>query len=260
MTREHAGIEMDLAFGSVKPYGSSRSIVRRIATSLPLKPCPVFTFSFILIPKVPAVSTAPLSRMGLWPRSRMWPGSRGVRATPPPDSDSTDRIGPGADRPACCSCTSWTCCCPSTTWGLHPHLHHPLPSPSPSTPTAPPGLQRSVSAIDLIRERRGKKTSTQTALDPGPKQPEIPSMLDVLKDMGKVKLRSVKSRPEDGLAKPKPSDPTDAASLIAEALKRKFAHRYRSESWSESWSESDFGHPAPRAESPQTPPRLDSTC
>lgn len=28
------------AYGSAKPYGSSRSIVRRIATSLPLKPCP----------------------------------------------------------------------------------------------------------------------------------------------------------------------------------------------------------------------------
>lgn len=28
------------AFGSAKPYGSTRSIVRRIATSLPLKPCP----------------------------------------------------------------------------------------------------------------------------------------------------------------------------------------------------------------------------
>lgn len=28
------------AFGSAKPYGSSRSIVRRIATNLPLKPCP----------------------------------------------------------------------------------------------------------------------------------------------------------------------------------------------------------------------------
>uniref|UniRef100_A0A8C6TCB6 Mitochondrial fission regulator n=1 Tax=Neogobius melanostomus TaxID=47308 RepID=A0A8C6TCB6_9GOBI len=28
------------AFGSAKPYGSSRSIVRRIASSLPLQPCP----------------------------------------------------------------------------------------------------------------------------------------------------------------------------------------------------------------------------
>ncbi|KAG7225050.1 hypothetical protein INR49_014505 [Caranx melampygus] len=33
-------VMMPLAFGSAKPYGSSRSIVRRIATSLPLKPCP----------------------------------------------------------------------------------------------------------------------------------------------------------------------------------------------------------------------------
>ncbi len=30
--------------------------------------------------------------------------------------------------------------------------------------------------------------------------------------------------------KPKPVEPTDAATLIAEALKRKFAHRYRSDS------------------------------
>ncbi|KAK7879046.1 hypothetical protein WMY93_030799 [Mugilogobius chulae] len=31
---------MDLAFGTSKPYGSSRSIVRRIASNLPIKPCP----------------------------------------------------------------------------------------------------------------------------------------------------------------------------------------------------------------------------
>lgn len=38
------------------------------------------------------------------------------------------------------------------------------------------------------------------------------------------------SRPEDSETKPKPAEPTDAAALIAEALKRKFAHRYRSDS------------------------------
>ncbi|KAG9347967.1 hypothetical protein JZ751_003986 [Albula glossodonta] len=86
--------------------------------------------------------------------------------------------------------------------------------------------------------------------DSGPKQPEIPNMLDVLKDMGKVKLRSVKSRPEEGHAKSKPGDPTDAASLIAEALKRKFAHRYRSDSQ----SESDFSLPAPEVKAhPEQP-------
>ncbi|CAG04195.1 unnamed protein product [Tetraodon nigroviridis] len=40
MSENHAPIEMDLAVTAAKSYGSSRSIVRRIATSLPLKPCP----------------------------------------------------------------------------------------------------------------------------------------------------------------------------------------------------------------------------
>lgn len=53
-------------------------------------------------------------------------------------------------------------------------------------------MQRSVSAIDLIRERRSKKSDQHTVLESGPKQPEMPNMLDVLKDIGKVKLRSVK--------------------------------------------------------------------
>lgn len=116
-------------------------------------------------------------------------------------------------------------------------------------------MQRSYSAIDLIKERRGKKAGLNTILDHEPKKPELPNMLDVLKDMGKVKLRSVKrwehnqftlyylqheqsdiwlsfvhSRSEDGDNKPKPAEPTDAAALIAEALKRKFAHRYRNDS------------------------------
>lgn len=34
------------------------------------------------------------------------------------------------------------------------------------------------------------------------------------------------SRPGEDQAKVKPHEPTDAAGLIAEALKRKFAHRY----------------------------------
>lgn len=35
------------------------------------------------------------------------------------------------------------------------------------------------------------------------------------------------SRPVEGDTKVKSSEPADAAALIAEALKRKFAHRYR---------------------------------
>lgn len=138
------------------------------------------------------------------------------------------------------------------------------PPPPPPPPPAP-GMQRSFSAIDLIRERRGKKAGQNTVLDSEPKKPELPSMLDVLKDIGKVKLRSVKrwvllfvlyiihslpiglicpfvrSHQEDGHTKPKPVEPTDAAALIAEALKRKFAHRYRSDSE----CDGSFNLPAP---------------
>lgn len=70
-------------------------------------------------------------------------------------------------------------------------------------------------------------------------------MLDVLKDMSKVKLRSVKSRPAEGDTKVKSNEPTDAAALIAEALKRKFAHRYRHDSGQD--DAEDFKPPVPAA-------------
>lgn len=53
-------------------------------------------------------------------------------------------------------------------------------------------MHRSISAIDLIKERRSKKSDQHTVSESRPKQPEVPNMLDVLKDMSKVKLRSVK--------------------------------------------------------------------
>ncbi|XP_053324347.1 mitochondrial fission regulator 1 [Spea bombifrons] len=109
----------------------------------------------------------------------------------------------------------------------------PPPLPPPLPPPPPPGLHRSVSAIDLIKERKGKKSSSEIShTEVTPKKPEMPSMLDVLKDMNRVKLRSVKRSPED--YKSKPSDPADPAALIAEALKKKFAYRYRSDSHGES--------------------------
>ncbi|XP_075682289.1 mitochondrial fission regulator 1 [Rhinoderma darwinii] len=105
----------------------------------------------------------------------------------------------------------------------------PLPPPAPPLPPPlpPPALHRSVSAIDLIKQRKGKSSSD--VIDRAPKKPEIPNMLDVLKDMSRVQLRSVKRTKE-----PKPSDPADPAALIAEALKKKFAYRYRSDSYGES--------------------------
>ncbi|NXX78353.1 MTFR1 regulator, partial [Urocolius indicus] len=108
----------------------------------------------------------------------------------------------------------------------------PPPPPPPPPPLPPPGQQQSRSAIELIKERKNKKTNSEHNLaENGPKKPEIPNMLEILKDMNSVKLRSVK-RSSEG-TKPKVSDPTDPAALIAEALKKKFAYRYRTDGPSE---------------------------
>ncbi|XP_060631378.2 mitochondrial fission regulator 1 isoform X1 [Anolis sagrei] len=103
----------------------------------------------------------------------------------------------------------------------------PPPPPPPPLPPPPP-FQQSTNAIDLIKERKGKRMkSGQTLQDSEPKKPEIPNMLDILKDMNNVKLRSVK-RPDERTKRK--MDPTDPASVIAEALKKKFAYRYRNDS------------------------------
>ncbi|XP_021242427.1 mitochondrial fission regulator 1 [Numida meleagris] len=112
-----------------------------------------------------------------------------------------------------------------------PGVPPPLPPPPPP-PLPPPALQQSVSAIELIKERKNRKTNSgRIPTENGPKKPEIPNMLEILKDMNSVKLRSVKKSPGD--TKPKVADPSDPAALIAEALKKKFAYRYRRDSQGE---------------------------
>ncbi|NXA67873.1 MTFR1 regulator, partial [Mohoua ochrocephala] len=108
----------------------------------------------------------------------------------------------------------------------------PPPPPPPLPPPPPVGLQQSKSAIDLIKERKNKKMNAgQNVVENGPKKPEVPNMLEILKDMNSVKLRSVK-RSSEG-TKSKVSQPADPATLIAEALKKKFAYRYRNDSQGE---------------------------
>lgn len=60
------------------------------------------------------------------------------------------------------------------------------------------------------------------------------------------------SRPVEGDAKVKSNEPVDAAALIAEALKRKFAHRYRHDSEREDKEVFKLPIPAvkPQAETP----------
>ncbi|XP_041046334.1 mitochondrial fission regulator 1 isoform X3 [Carcharodon carcharias] len=128
---------------------------------------------------------------------------------------------------------------PGTSGGVPPPAPSLLPPPPPPPPLPPPpAVQRSASAIDLIKERRGKKADSQ--ITASPKHKTIPNMLDVLKDINKVKLRSVRKSLDD--LKPKQDQCTaDPTALIAAALKRKFAHRYKNDSCSENQSSnSDF--------------------
>ncbi|XP_035511529.1 mitochondrial fission regulator 1 isoform X2 [Morone saxatilis] len=307
MSKDDAQIEMDLACGSAKPYGSSRSIVRRIATSLPLKPCPRVHFQLYPYNEDAGILIGTRRQNGLvasladiaWidreedddedffgrPRSGIPPGlvfrTRQPQPHPHPQQKSLTRqrslpsLHEGPPDPqgptvandeaiqkisaletelaklraqiAQIVLAQEKSAQPAATTGTLPPppsgtLPPPPPPPPPPPLPPPPSLQRTFSAIDLIKERRGKKTDGQTPLDSKPAE-SIPNMLDVLKDMSKVKLRSVKSRPVDGDTKVKSNEPADAATLIAEALKRKFAHRYRHDSERE--DKEEFKLPVP---------------
>lgn len=311
MSKEYARIEMDLAFGSAKPYGSSRSIVRRIASTLPLKPCPRVHFQLYPYSEDAGILIGARRQNGLvasladigWidkdeeeddedyfdrPRSGV-PAGLVFRAHQPQRKPLTRQrslpsLNQGAPDPqgptiandeaiqkisaletelaklraqiAQIVLAQEKNAEPAATTGAPPPPPPPCgtlppPPPPPPPPLPPPlSLQRTFSAIDLIKERRGKKTDNQTILDSKPA--EVPSMLDVLKDMNKVKLRSVKSRAGEGDAKTKVSEPADAAALIAEALKRKFAHRYRHSSGQEENDDFRLDVPEvkPKAETP----------
>ncbi|XP_066480015.1 mitochondrial fission regulator 1 isoform X2 [Tiliqua scincoides] len=119
-----------------------------------------------------------------------------------------------------------------TAAGISSAALTPVPPPPPPPLPPPPPCQQTTSAIELIKERKGKRINSGPSLiENDPKKPEIPNMLEILKDMNNVKLRSVK-RPDEG-TKRKTADPTDPAALIAEALKKKFAYRYRNDSANE---------------------------
>ncbi|XP_052451345.1 mitochondrial fission regulator 1 [Carassius gibelio] len=290
MSGNHRRIEMDLAIGSsLKPYGSSRSIVRRIATNLPLAPCPRVHFqqlhlfaagaSFLNNSNGPNGLVTTLADVGWIDRGESDGAGRNRFEADSRLFFRTQQCKPLRHRQSLPSLHQVESAPQSQTIindeaiqklsALETELSKlraqiaqivqaqeqsaqstaPPMTPVPPPPCPAPGMQSSYCAIDLIREQRGKKAEQQTVLDSGPKKPDLPNMLDILKDIGKVKLRSVKSHQED--TKPRPVEPTDAAALIAEALKCKFSHRYRNDSE----CDANFNLPAPENNTHvETPP------
>ncbi|RXN17989.1 mitochondrial fission regulator 2-like protein [Labeo rohita] len=112
-----------------------------------------------------------------------------------------------------------------------------------------------VSVSDVIRQRQAAKKEKLAHCGPsaGTAAAALPSMLEVLKDMNQVKLRSVERSPGGTPVKRRRSKgvaySSDPAALIAEALKRKFAHKQRNDSFGK---ENNSAEPSPFS-SPDTP-------
>ncbi|XP_008295231.1 mitochondrial fission regulator 2 [Stegastes partitus] len=135
---------------------------------------------------------------------------------------------------------------PALTSTPGPRPPPPPPPPPPPLPPPCPDSSSDSSVIKLIQQRR-KKDGDQPEQQ---QKKQLPSMLDVLKDLNQVKLRSVERSPggtpvRRRRSKGAPALLSDPAALIADALKRKFAqHRLNSSSDKENSVElSPFGSP-----------------
>ncbi|NXO88358.1 MTFR2 regulator, partial [Certhia brachydactyla] len=105
-----------------------------------------------------------------------------------------------------------------------------IPSPPPLPSATPSGVDASNSALELIKQRRAARSSESTAADSTDHQrtKNVPSMMDVLKDLNKVQLRAVERSPGGTpLSRPKKmqSSDWDPVALLTRALKQKFAHK-----------------------------------
>uniref|UniRef100_A0A8C4QZD3 Mitochondrial fission regulator n=1 Tax=Eptatretus burgeri TaxID=7764 RepID=A0A8C4QZD3_EPTBU len=129
----------------------------------------------------------------------------------------------------------------------------PLPQslPPPPPPLPPPSLpSQKDSVMDVIRQRRANKTSSSQSNCVTRAPPEtFVNMMEVLKDMDKIKLRAVQRSPGGTPMRRRPATPNtdDPVALITSALRRKFSHRSpltreNSPGKSDSWSPKEAFH------------------
>ncbi|XP_078254703.1 mitochondrial fission regulator 1-like isoform X3 [Rhinoraja longicauda] len=235
MFLEYAGVNMNSLqlFWSDKPYGSSRSIIRRIGTSLPLKPCPRVHFQIFHSFREAAQNS-----------SEAQDGAAASLAdvgwiVGDPD-DSLTKLRPFARQASLPNMRNFTTEPGTSTVGSDAALEK-----INLLENELAKLRKQIAMIvtvqeqsNLPTERRGKKVDSGQNLH-NPEQ-QMPNMLEVLKDISKVKLRSVKKSVDDVKSK-RDECSNNPTALIAAALKRKFAHRYKNDSSGESGSsDSDF--------------------
>uniref|UniRef100_A0A8B9EZ33 Mitochondrial fission regulator n=1 Tax=Amazona collaria TaxID=241587 RepID=A0A8B9EZ33_9PSIT len=110
------------------------------------------------------------------------------------------------------------------------HSHFVIPSPPPLPSGVPSGVAAGNSAVELIKQRLAARNHGPTAAESAGHQrtKNIPSMMDVLKDLNKVQLRATERSPGGtplSRSKRRPSSDWDPVDILTRALKQKFAHK-----------------------------------
>lgn len=146
---------------------------------------------------------------------------------------------------------------PSVAPDPFPRSVFPSPPPPPPLPPCFSSLQSPYSASDNVCDSDNSATETKKH-KPGAsktnhscsetqKSKDVPSMLDVLKDLNKVKLRAIERSPGGRpiQKRKRPSSHWDPVSVISHALKQKFAFQEEDsfEKENRSWESTPFSSP-----------------
>ncbi|KAG9347670.1 hypothetical protein JZ751_005243 [Albula glossodonta] len=124
----------------------------------------------------------------------------------------------------------------------------PPPPPPPPLPLHCPATTETSTQSTVMQQKTTSKPE-HNRKDQKMESTKVPSMLDVLKDLNQVKLRAVERSPGGTPVRKRSKKAVasgDPAALIAEALKRKFAHRYKEDSFDKENRSSEispFGSP-----------------